>query len=124
MVAQREDDLEAYIHGRTQDLVQIINYKLLQARSDLQELALAPVFAEFPGRMKDWRYRLDDTSEQMREAFDEKLEILGRAWNGRSRGYRRRGWQPGPVLTARGWPCSGSGKRRPSKGLSAEKKRE
>jgi exodeoxyribonuclease VII large subunit len=74
MVAQREDDLEAYIHGRTQDLTQIINYKLLQARSDLQELALAPVFAEFPGRIRDWRYRLDDSSEQMREAFEAKLK--------------------------------------------------
>jgi exodeoxyribonuclease VII large subunit len=75
MVAQREDDLEAYIHGRTQDLAQIINYKLLQARSDLQELALAPVFAEFPGRIRDWRYRLDDSSEQMREAFEAKLKF-------------------------------------------------
>ena len=75
MVAQREDDLEAYIHGRTQDLAQIINYKMLQARSDLQELALAPVFAEFPGRIRDWRYRLDDSSEQMREAFEAKLKF-------------------------------------------------
>jgi len=75
MVAQREDDLEAYINGRTQDLAQIINYKLLQARSDLQELALAPVFAEFPGRIRDWRYRLDDSSEQMREAFEAKLKF-------------------------------------------------
>ena len=74
MVAQREDDLEAYIHGRTQDLAQLINYKLLQARSGLQELALAPVFAEFPGRIRDWRYRLDDSSEQLREAFEAKLK--------------------------------------------------
>jgi exodeoxyribonuclease VII large subunit len=75
MVAQREDDIDAYIRGRTQDLAQIINYKLLQARSDLQELALAPVFAEFPGRIRDWRYRLDDSSEQMREAFEAKLKF-------------------------------------------------
>ena len=96
MVAQREDDLEAYIHGRTQDFFQIVNYKLLQARSDLQELALSPVFAEFPGRIRDWRYRLDDFSEQMREAFEEKLEILGRiGWKDLSRGFACEAGRPG-----------------------------
>lgn len=77
LVAQREDDLEAYIRGRAQDLEQLINYRLLQARSGLQELALAPVFAEFPGRVRDWRYRLDNTSGQMRSAFEEKLQLAG-----------------------------------------------
>lgn len=77
LVAQREDDLEAYIRGRAQDLEQLINYRLLQARSGLQELALAPVFAEFPGTVRDWRYRLDNTAEQMRAAFEETLRLAG-----------------------------------------------
>lgn len=74
LVAQREDDLEAYINGRTQDLVQVMNYKLLQARSDLQELALAPVFTGFPGRIRDWRYDLDDISARMNDSMSERLE--------------------------------------------------
>lgn len=73
LVAEREEDIEAYIHGRTQDLVQLISYKLLQAKTDLQELALSPVFSEFPGTIRDWRYTLDDASERMQEAFAEKL---------------------------------------------------
>lgn len=73
IVAQREDDLEAYIQGRTQDLVQLMNYRLLEARSDLQELALSPVFAEFPGRVRDWRYQLEDSSARMQDVFEEKL---------------------------------------------------
>jgi exodeoxyribonuclease VII large subunit len=73
IVAQREDDLEAYIRGRTQDLGQLMNYRLLEARNDLQELALSPVFAEFPGRVRDWRYQLEDSAARMQEVFEEKL---------------------------------------------------
>lgn len=73
LVAEREEDIEAYIHGRRQDLVQLMNYKLLQAKTDLQELALSSVFSEFPGTVRDWRYTLDDTSERMEEAFAGKL---------------------------------------------------
>jgi exodeoxyribonuclease VII large subunit len=50
-----------------------MNYRLLEARSDLQELALSPVFAEFPGRVRDWRYRLEDSAARMQDVFEEKL---------------------------------------------------
>lgn len=73
LVAQREDDLEAYIRGRSQDLAQLMNYRLLEARNELQELALASVFAEFPGRVRDWRYQLEDSTERMQDVFEEKL---------------------------------------------------
>lgn len=73
LVAEREEDIEAYIHGRTQDLVQLISYKLLQAKTDLQELSMSSVFAEFPGTIRDWRYTLDDASERMQEAFADRL---------------------------------------------------
>lgn len=73
IVAQREDDLEAYIRGRSQDLAQLMNYRLLEARNDLQELALAPVFAEFPGRVRDWRYQLEDSTMRIQDVFEEKL---------------------------------------------------
>jgi len=47
---------------------------LLHARSDLQELALAPVFTEFPRRIKDWQYEIEDANARMGDAFDEKIE--------------------------------------------------
>jgi exodeoxyribonuclease VII large subunit len=73
IVAQREDEIEAYIQGRTEDLVQLINFKMLQARTDLQELALSPVFTEFPGRVKDLRYELDENTGRMQDSFVEML---------------------------------------------------
>jgi len=73
IVAQREDEIEAYIEGRTDDLVQIMNFKMLQARTDLQELALSPVFAEFPGMVKDLRYQLEDSTTRMQDVLTEKL---------------------------------------------------
>lgn len=76
IVAQREEDIDAYLQGRTDDLKQLISYKLLEARTDLQELALSPVFAEFPGRIRDWRYQADDLAAQMQSAFSDKLYVL------------------------------------------------
>jgi exodeoxyribonuclease VII large subunit len=74
IVAQREDDLEAYIRGRTQDLLQIIDYKMLEARSSLQELALSPVFAEFPAGIRDWQYRVEDSFGRIKDTLSEKLD--------------------------------------------------
>ncbi|MGI8639647.1 MAG: exodeoxyribonuclease VII large subunit [Pyrinomonadaceae bacterium] len=75
IVAESEEGLEAFIYQRTQDLFQLIDYKLLQARADLQELALSPVFTEFPQRIKDWRYEIEDVHAQMRDALAEKIKI-------------------------------------------------
>ncbi|MBA3634540.1 MAG: exodeoxyribonuclease VII large subunit, partial [Acidobacteria bacterium] len=75
IVAESEEGLEAFIYQRTQDLFQLIGYKILQARSDLQELALAPVFTEFPNRIKDWRYEIEDFREQIQSALLEKIKI-------------------------------------------------
>ncbi len=75
IVAESEEGLEAFIYQRTQDLFQLIDYKLLQARADLQELALSPVFTEFPNRVKDWQYEIEDFMEQIRNALTEKIKI-------------------------------------------------
>lgn len=74
IVAQSEDQIEAFVAQRTQDLFQFIDYKILQSRSNLQELALSPVFTQFPQKLKDWRYEIDDFSEQIKDALAEKLK--------------------------------------------------
>jgi exodeoxyribonuclease VII large subunit len=73
IVAESEYQIEAFVAQRTQDLFQLINYKLLQSRSDLQELALSPVFVEFPRKIKDWRYETEDLAERIKDALKEKL---------------------------------------------------
>ncbi len=75
IVAESEDSIAAFLTQRRQDLFQLINYKLLHLRSDWQELALAPVFSEFPQQIKDWHYEIEDFQEQMRVALTEKLKI-------------------------------------------------
>ena len=74
IVAESEDRIEAFIYQRKQDLFQLISYKLLASRADFQELALSPVFSEFPQKIKDWRYEIEDFDEQMIDALREKLK--------------------------------------------------
>lgn len=74
IVAEREDNLEAFIRQRTLDMFQLMNYKILQSKTDLQELIFSPVFTEFPQRIRDWNYEIEDLRERMSDAFDEKLK--------------------------------------------------
>jgi exodeoxyribonuclease VII large subunit len=74
IVAESEDQIEAFIRQRTEDLFQIINYKLLHLRSDWQELAMSPVFVEFPQKVKDSRYELDDAGDRLQDAFERNLK--------------------------------------------------
>ena len=73
IVAESEDAIADFLLRKKQDLFQTMNYKLLASRGDLQKLALASVFTEFPQRLKDWRYEIADRIEQLSEVFDEKI---------------------------------------------------
>lgn len=79
IVAESEDQIEAFVARRTQDLFQLVGYKLLESRSRLQESALSSVFSEFPQRIKDWRYETEDFEMQMKTAFAEKLKNSSRS---------------------------------------------
>jgi exodeoxyribonuclease VII large subunit len=74
IVAEREDNLEAFIRQRTLDMFQLMNYKILQSKTDLQELALSPVFTEFPQTVKDWHFEVEDFQERLIDALNEKLK--------------------------------------------------
>jgi exodeoxyribonuclease VII large subunit len=73
IVAGSEDAITEFIVRKTQDLYQMIGYKLLASRSDLQTLALSSVFTEFPQMVKDLRYEIEDYTESMRTTLTEKL---------------------------------------------------
>lgn len=60
IVAQREEDIHNHLERRVRDLAQIMSFKLLEAQTELQSLELSPVFAEFPGTIREFRYRLDE----------------------------------------------------------------
>ena len=75
IVAESEDAIAVFLAQKRQDLFQLIDYKILKSRSDLQEFALSPVFSEFPQQIKDWRYEIEDFTELLRNALTEKLKI-------------------------------------------------
>jgi len=74
IVAESEDGIANFLLQKKQDLFQLIDYKLLASRADLQELALSSVFTEFPQQVKDWRYEIEDVTEHLREAFNERIK--------------------------------------------------
>ena len=77
IVAESEDGISNFLLQKKQDLFQLIGYKLLASRSDLQELALSSVFTELPQRVKDWRYEIEDATERLRAAADERIKKNG-----------------------------------------------
>jgi exodeoxyribonuclease VII large subunit len=74
IVAESEEGLQYFIGQLRQDLFQIINYKMLHARSDWQEIALSPVFTEFPQRLKEWEYEIEDLRDKLSDALTERLK--------------------------------------------------
>ena len=75
IVAESEDGISIFLAQKKQDLFQLVDYKILKSRSDLQEFALSPVFAEFPQQIKDWRYEIEDFQEQLRDALAGKIKV-------------------------------------------------
>jgi len=74
IVAEKQDNIEAFIDRQAQDLFQLIGSRLLRFQNGFQNLSLSTVFAEFPQRVKDWRYEIEDVSERIAEALDERLK--------------------------------------------------
>ena len=73
IVAENEENIEAFIYQRTNDLFQLVNYKILQSRNALQELIFSSVFYEFPNKIKDWRYEIEDLNDRIISGFEDKL---------------------------------------------------
>lgn len=73
IVAESEDAIANFLAKRRQDLFQIMNYKILASRTEFQTFALSSVFTEFPRRVKDWRYEIEDSIEAMRSAIADNL---------------------------------------------------
>ncbi len=71
IVAEREDDLERRIKQSVQTLTQLIEFRFFKARSELRELTLSSVFVEFPQKVKDWSYEIEDFERRMRDVLVE-----------------------------------------------------
>lgn len=76
IVAQREEDLIAHLARRENDLVQAASFKLLEAQTDLQGLALSPVFVEFPARVRELRQGVENLETRLQTAAGNGLKGL------------------------------------------------
>jgi exodeoxyribonuclease VII large subunit len=73
LVAQKEADIENYLRRSEQDLRRLIGYKMLAAKSELRELALSPVFADFPRQIGDLRLHLENLRGEIAESLRLRL---------------------------------------------------
>ncbi len=86
IVAQAEADVCDRLDRRVGELSKLVNYRVLAARNDLLNFAMAPVFAEFPARLSGLRFRTDQaffdaetaTNAKLREFSDELRAVTTR----------------------------------------------
>ena len=64
IVAASEEEVLRRISQLSGDLRRQIEYLMLSAHADLQSLEMAPVFTEFPSRIRDLRHRVDELSSR------------------------------------------------------------
>ena len=80
IVAQAESDIHDLLRRRSNELGQNISFRMLQAKADLQSLAMAPVFAEFPGMIRDNKYRVltlvQDSHSGIRQTIKTRVDRL------------------------------------------------
>ncbi len=74
IVARAEQEIVEHLSRRTSDLAQLISYKLLQAQTDLQSLALSPVFVEFPAKVREMRHLVDGLALNAENAIDAEVQ--------------------------------------------------
>ena len=74
IVARAEEDILAYLQRREADLGQILGYQLLAAQTDLQSLALSPVFIEFPNRVRELGRRVEDLEARLKAVVSERVD--------------------------------------------------
>lgn len=78
LVAAREDQLEAYLVEKEQDLRQIMNYKILEARSNLSELNAEAVFGELKMRVANFRQRIETAKHRIETLTTRRTQENGR----------------------------------------------
>lgn len=73
IVAASEEEVLRRLDQMENDMSRAISYSTLAARTDLQSLAMSPVFAEFPSVVRDLRLRVDMLLDDAEVAVNDKL---------------------------------------------------
>lgn len=59
IVAKAEAEVKEHLRRSSSELMRSMNIRVLAARADMQSLAMAPVFSEFPARLRELAHRLE-----------------------------------------------------------------
>lgn len=73
IVAASEAELKQAVDRLSGDLEQKMRIRLLTERSRVRDLSLSPVFAEFPGRVRELRYEVDQLAARVEQQAKEHL---------------------------------------------------
>lgn len=80
IVARAENEVLQLLEHRSVQLGRSIGNALLSARADVQSLAMAPIFVEFPARLRELRYRADElmmrSEDVLGKILRQRLESL------------------------------------------------
>ena len=74
IVAAREDEVAAYVQGRTRDMFSAVRLRLLDARSRVQEAAMSHGFDDVQRRLREASARACDASARLERLSSQKLE--------------------------------------------------
>ncbi len=80
IVARAENEVLQLLEHRSVQLRRSIGNALLSARADVQSLAMAPIFVEYPARLRELRYRADEllmrSEDVLGKTLRQRLESL------------------------------------------------
>jgi exodeoxyribonuclease VII large subunit len=81
IVAASEQQITSFLHELTRDLRQAIEFRLLKARAQLQDLRSATIFAEIPARIRGERGKIENYSRKMQIAFANQIKTSARRFD-------------------------------------------
>jgi len=74
IIAEKECEAETFIDRQKQALFSLVDYKILQAHNQIQALSLSTSFNEFPQKVRDWRYEVEDLGEKIADLIKDNLK--------------------------------------------------
>ncbi len=76
LVAKAEADIGEQIHRNTERLMRSIDYLFLEANTELQSLAMSPVFVDYPNKIERLRQYIEDLDDDMHQAQTDQIRDL------------------------------------------------
>lgn len=76
IVARAETEIIQHLQRSTTDLFNSMSYRLLLARSELQQLAMSPTFQLFPSKIQTMRNDVEALSEYAADAIEQRLAAI------------------------------------------------